>query len=444
MVVEQGRELTLERNLYYASKLVSQVAQNLLLAALFVIAGTSSHAALGLSSLFVATLIPAVLFGVIGGAIGDRIGACRGFMFGSVLRFTVVLAACVFTSGPSTAWMVAFAYSAVSQISTPAEMAIIRIIRSGSTAPAHSFVVAAQYGGQAIGMLLLAPMLYVLGGAQAIMIAGAAGFSVLTVMTIALSVRLRAVHDVHEQTARDAFSLRETMGFFRRTPLARDAVTVLAIKSIAAQGIIVALPLYMKHDLHLGNEATIFLLVPGIIGAVIGLVWAGPTVTRDRAASVMRLSLIAMAVGVFALSALDFGVTAVADHSHLAPIAYIEDSINTTYVVAFPVAFLIGLSLSASLVSARVALSETAPINQQSRVYAVQGTLTDAIVVVPLLLLGVGAQFTGARATLAAIGVLATLAYLAIEHPRFKGVPLAIPEPVLVPVPATALADSLD
>src|SRR5690348_2820355 len=100
--------LRFERRLYYAAKLTSQVAQNVLLAALFVIAGTSSHAAIGLSSLFVATLIPAVLFGVLGGALGDRLGASRGFMFGSMLRFLTVFAAFAFASGPNTAWVVAF------------------------------------------------------------------------------------------------------------------------------------------------------------------------------------------------------------------------------------------------------------------------------------------------------------------------------------------------
>ncbi len=442
-MVDKGMGLTPDRNLYYLSKFVSQIAQNLLLAALFVIAGTSSHAAIGLSSLFVATLLPAILFGVIGGVIGDRIGAPRGFMFGSALRLAVVFGACVFTSGANTAWAVAFLYSMVSQLSSPAEMALIRIIRRGSSAPAHSLVVATQYGGQGIGMLALAPALYMLGGAHAILIGSAVGFFVLTVLTATLSVRLRATDSLRTKTAREAFSLRQTFNFFHRTPLARDAVTVLAVKSIVSQGIVVALPLYMKHDLNLGSRATAGLLAPGIAGAAIGLIWSSRTVTRERAASVMRLSLIGMTVGVFALAALDFGVTAVADYSHVAPIVYLGESMNTTYIVAFPVAFLIGLSLSGSLVSARVALTETAPVQQQSRVYAVQSTLTDAIVVLPLLLLGVGAQFAGARATLASLGVLATLALLAIEHPRFKAREFGLADAPLAPaiVPVLVEAD---
>jgi hypothetical protein len=176
----------------------------------------------------------------------------------------------------------------------------------------------------------------------------------------------------------------------------------------------------MKEDIGLGHTATAMLLIPGIIGALVGLAWAAPTVTRDRAAATMRLALLALAVGVFALSALDLSMAAVADHSHMAPVAWLDDSINTTYVFAFPVAFLIGLGLSGALVSARVALTESAPLGQQSRVFAVQSTMTDTLVALPILFLGVGAQFTGARTTLAAIGVLATIALITMEQPRFR------------------------
>ncbi|MEO9255867.1 MAG: hypothetical protein ABI305_10015, partial [Tepidiformaceae bacterium] len=338
-----------------------------------------------------------------------------------------------FISGPQSAWAVAFAYAAVSQLSSPAEMALVRTLRPTGCAKAHSLIVALQYGGQALGMLALAPVLYWLGGTQAIMAAAAVGFLVLTACTIVLALRLRTTPAAQMQPARDAFSFRETTRFFRRQPLARDAVTVLAAKSVVAQGIIVALPLYLRHDIGLGRAALAFLLVPGIAGAAIGLAWAAPAVTRERAGSIMRMALLAMAVSVFALAALDFGVTAVAEHSQIGLIARLNASVNTTYIVAFPVAFLLGLALSGALVSARVALTETAPLGQQARVFAVQATLTDAIVVLPLLLMGVGAQLAGARPTLAAIGVLCTLALIAIEHPRFKGSP-ALHGPALLEI----------
>ena len=54
--------------LYYSARFFGQVAQNLLFAALFVAAGTSDNAAIGLSSLLIATTAASLLFGVMGGA----------------------------------------------------------------------------------------------------------------------------------------------------------------------------------------------------------------------------------------------------------------------------------------------------------------------------------------------------------------------------------------
>jgi MFS family permease len=436
--VTQTRErLRGERALYYAAKFVGQVAQNLLLAALFLIAGASSHAAIGLSSLFIAMLVPAILFGFLGGAFVDRIGPARGFVAGSVLRLAAVIAGVLFLHGSGSAWILAFVYTSVSQVGGPAEMALVKTLRGRATGRAHSVIVALQYGGQGVGMFVLAPALYYLAGPHAILAGSAVGFVLLVVMASVLTLRLRATPAVQTQPARSAFSFMETVRFFRREALARDAITVLSIKAMVAQGVVVTLPLYLKHDMGLGNHALAFLLLPGVAGIVAGLVWAGRArLTPDRCRETMRLALLGMIASVLALAALDLSISIVAEYSHVPPIAELAVSMNTTFAVALPVAFLLGASLSASLVAARVVLTDRAPLGQQARVFAVQATLTDALVVLPLLLLGVGAQFAGARPTLAAIGLIGAVAFLLIEHPRFR------PQPALRSLPIAVAAEA--
>lgn len=429
-------QLRAERALYYAARLVGQVAQNLLLAALFISAGTSSHAAIGLSSLMVAMLVPTALFGFLGGAVVDRVGAARGFVLGSVLRLLAVLVGMLVLQGSGTAWTIAFLYASVSQVGGPAEMALVRTLRGRAAGPAHSMIVLLQYGGQGLGMLVLAPALYILAGQQAIMVAAVVSFGLLVAMSAALAVRLSATPAAEMGPARSAFSFMETVRFFRREALAREAVAVLAVKAMVAQGVIVTLPLYLKHDMGLGKEALGFLLLPGVAGAIAGLAWAGgPRLTADRCRSTMRLSLIGMIVSVFALSALDLSITIVAEYSHVPPIASLAVSMNTTFAVALPVAFLLGMALTASLVTARVVLTDTAPLHQQARVFAVQATLTDALVVLPLLLLGVGAQFAGARPTLAAIGMVGAGALLLLDRPSgVRPRPILRAAPIEVPI----------
>lgn len=433
--MERAGKLTFERSLYYGTRLVAQIAQNVLLAALFVLAGTSSHAALGLSSIFVAMLLPALLFGLLGGAIVDRIGPARGLAVGATLRFAVVALAAALVHGPNVVWVIAFAYSAVSQVFSPAEMALVRTLRKDAPGQAHSLLVALQYVGQGLGFAVIAPALWYIGGANAMLGGAAFGFLILAAISLTLAVQLRNSAAAQAQPARCAFSFRDTLGFFRGETLARDAVTVLAVKAMVAQGIVVALPLYLRNDLGLGRSALIYLLVPGIAGMAAGLAWAAPAVTRARAAWFMRAGLLGLIVGVFALAALDYGLIAVFEYSRMAVLVHFDLSMNTTFAVALPVAFLIGLCLSLTQVAARVALTETAPLGQQARVFAVQSTLTELLVVTPLLLMGVGTQYAGARPTLAAIGVLATIAFVVIQHPRFQPAPRAAGRMLLSPVP---------
>ncbi|OAI38550.1 hypothetical protein AYO38_09490 [bacterium SCGC AG-212-C10] len=404
--------------LYYTSKFTAQVAQNLLLASLFVAAGSSSDAAMGLSSLFVAMLVPALVFGVFGGAIVDRVGAGRGYVLGAMFRLISIGLAFTLAGGGMDAWMIAFIYSLGSQVFSPAEMALVRTVQSNAPGRAHSFMVALQYGGQGVGMLVLAPLLY-LGGGLTLMIAGSfvCQFAVLC-LTLGLLRQLRGTAATRMQRAADAFTFGETCRFFATDRRAAYAVVALAFKVIVARGIVVTLPFYLRHDMGLGQQAVAYLLVPGIIGVVIGLAWASRAVTVARSVEIMRLSLAGMVISVFALAVLDYGLTAMAQYSQVPPIASLEASMNTTFVVAVPVAFLLGLAFSGALISARVALTESAPIGQEARVFAVQGTLTDSLLVLPLLLTGLGTEFAGARMTLAAIGIIVAIALVALESPR--------------------------
>lgn len=426
------------RLLYYSARFSGQVAQNLFFAALFIAAGTSENAAVGLSSLLVATTAAALLFGVMGGALADRIGPGRGMALGAILRTLVIVVCCVQFDAPAIAVFVIFAYSAVSQVYSPSEMAMVRVLCGKGRGTGHSLGVALQYGGQGVGMLALAPLLFVIGGTQAMLAGAAAAGVVLSAITIVLSFN-------HGRPARepegDHSSIRDSLRVFKRSAMARDALAVLAVQTMIVQGIVVALPLYLRNDISLGEEWGVFLVLPGAIGVVAGLAWSAAAVTSDVSRKVMRAALLAMTVGVFALAALDYGVEAVLSFSQFGPFADIDMSLNTTFAVAIPVAFLVGLAITLALVSARVALTAAAPLGHQARVFAVQATLTDSLVVLPLLLMGIGVEVAGARPVLAAMGLIGTATFVFLQMPRFMPIPLPHPlghHPALAPVPAEA------
>ncbi|MCK9517406.1 MAG: MFS transporter [Dehalococcoidia bacterium] len=413
-MVDEETQTRVNTGIYYVSKFTAQVAQNLLLAALFVAAGTQSSAAIGISGLFLASLAPGLVLGFAGGALADRIGPARGYALGAVLRLLPVVVGIGILRDGTTAALVALLFGVGSQVFAPAEMALVSVLQRQSVSRAHSLVLALQYGGQGVGVLVLAPALYFLGGTELMMIVTAGALLVVTVLSFELARRLGAIGGVGR---RDPFCFASTCRFFLRHPHARIAVTTLGVKTAVARGVIVALPFYLSHDLGIGSEGLAFLVVPGAAGAILGLGAGLKKMSTHSAAALMRRSLAGMLVALFAFAVFDYGVRAVIELSGVRPIVELEASMNTTYIVALPAAFLLGLSLSLAVVASRVALTGTAPQGQQARVFAGAELLTESLLVLPLLLTGVGTEVAGARVTLAAIGGAGVAVVIACEAP---------------------------
>ncbi|MGE3074548.1 MAG: MFS transporter [Dehalococcoidia bacterium] len=414
--------------LYLGARCFGQTGHNLFTAMLFVIAGTGNHASLGLGTLLATTTIASVVLGVPGGALADRIGPGRGFAAGAALRCCAIALAMVLPTPAVMLIALAFSYTAISQLHNPAEMALVKVLSARQAGRIHSIMVAIQYGGQGMGFLVLAPALYFLGGVEAALAGALAIVAVQVLLAVLLAVRIRPLvenawseNTEHEPAHRHRFAgLRETVSFFSHSEPARDALAVQALKSLVAQVIMVAFPLYLKQDLSLGTEGAIFLIVPGVAGAIAGLVWSGTGLTLDGTARAMRLSILGMAVAAFALAALDFGMSFAFTYSQVPPLVRIEAALNTTVIVAMPLAFLIGATLSVSMVAARLALTAAAPLTLQSRVFAMENTVSDALIVLPILFSGVIAEFLGARATLGSLGFLCLATWLLMWHPRFQ------------------------
>jgi len=412
--------LAFERRLYYGAKFLGQTSQNIWLAALFVAAGTGGRPGLDLASLFLAMLLPSIVLGLPGGWLVDRIGAPRGLALGATLRFSAVAAGIFLLDGGTSAWLLAFCYSAGSQVFSPGEWAMARPLQSQRAGAVQSWLVALQYAGQGAGMLLLAPVLYYTGGLQAMVVGSAVGFLALVGCSSLLAYRLRAVVSREPAPAASPMAFRETLRFFGSEPLARYAVAALGIKMVVSKGIVVTLPFYLERDIGLGFSALAYLAVPGIAGVLLGLYWCGRTLTVERARTVLNFSVLGLAVSLAALAALDYGITAAARYSQIPPVVQLEASMNTPFAVALPVAFLVGLSLSGVLIASRVALTETAPLGQQGRVFAVQLTLTELMIAVPLMSMGIGTEFAGARTTLAVLASVVALVFLLVQVDRLR------------------------
>ena len=321
----RGRaDLDSARTAFYGARLLSQAAKSLFFAALF-ITSAGEHAAVGLSSVVVAMMAAAILFGLPGGVVADRLGASRALTLGAFLRLGALTAALVIVAQPALAWAAAFLYSAASQVYTPSEMALVRTVEPRRASGAHASLVVLQHAGHGAGMLVLAPLLFLLGGLSAMLLGSMLLFAATVMVTLVLTARLRQTAAEWRIPTRAAVDLAGTLRFFGAEPRARYAAGSLAFSDLAARAILVATPAYLTADLGLGPSAIAALIAVGAAGVVLGLIWSGRALSVSLAPRAMRGALLVTVAGAIALAGLGQLLSSAVEFSQIPGFGLLED-----------------------------------------------------------------------------------------------------------------------
>ena len=371
--------------LFFAARLLSQAAQSLFFAALILPSARSGSAG-ELSATVIAMMAAAILLGYPGGSLVDRLGPARGMAAGSLGRLGVLLAALVLLDGHHAAWAFAFLYAAVSQLYSPAELAMVNRLRRREPCEIHASLVAMQYIGQGAGLLVLAPALLVVGGSGA-MIAGAALlFAAVAGCSLLLTLRLREAGPSAQRLP--ALGLAQTLRFFGAEPRARYAAGLLAFADLSTCVMLVALPLYLRAELEVSALQTALLVAAAGVGVGLGLLWAARTLSIRLAPRVMRLTLFAAVISALMLSGFGHALSALVELGPSPGLGALDDPRPANFALALPAMLVLGASFSVAGVAARSVISETPPSLHQARVFASIATFTDLVVIVPLALAG--------------------------------------------------------
>ncbi len=435
MAVRYHQELRSDRLAFYGARYLAHAGQSLYLMALLIAAGSGASIALGLSSVMAATMAAPIVFGLLAGGLADRLGPGRGYRLGAMARLAVITGGLFVVGHSGWVWMVAFSYSAVSQLYSPSELALVPIIQRDAPARAHTLLVTFQYAGQATGALVLMPILFFAGGVTAVLAGGAAVYVLVVALTFVVASRTRDQEEEYRAPARRAFSFRETTSFFAREPRATYAVGLLSFMDMATKCAAIALPIYLVRDLDLSRPGVAAIAIPGVIGVLLGLLWVGRSFSLADAPRVMRLTLLGTVVSVLALAALDHGLGLANLAWRASIIPHAEVGIDSSVFVAVPVALLLGICVAVAPIGARAVLSATAPHGQQARVFASQAMLTEILIILPLLMAGFGTELAGPRVTfgfVAAVGVVVMFVLEVLVAPAPVSAPIPVPAEVVI------------
>ncbi len=354
-----------------------------------------------------------VAFGLAGGMLSDRIGPGRAAVLGATGRLLVILAALFVASQPGAiaaivaGTVLAFLYSGVSQLYCPAEMALVRAVTPGRPSEGHAILVVLQYAGSGLAIAITAGLALVYRSPVPLLAGGVLAYAAVTVLALVVSAKIGPVPRANRMHARFAFV--SSVRLFRRQPSTRYAGVLLAFTELAAKAMLVVAPYFLAHQLGLGNLAMLALAATTALGVAAGLLWASRSFHHGIAEPVLRWTLLATVVSLFALLVIGGGLTPA---SHLLGLGNGDLAV---FAVTAPVALLLGVCFAVGPVSGRAVLSAAAPRRQQSRVFAMQSTFTDVVAVGPLLLMGAGAEFAGGLPTFTFLVLAGGAAFIALE-----------------------------
>lgn len=403
---------------FYGVRAASQFGQSLALAGLFVLAGTSAHMAWGLSSVFVGMMAGAIIFGLPGGALADHLGPGRALVLGAALRLAAIGGALLVVSQPTFVMAASFAYSAASQVFSPAELALVAAIHPGRAARAHGVLIAAQYVCHGLGAAL-APLLFLLWGPSAAILAAAAVYAAVVALSLVLAREVARAGGEYRVPTRAAFALRHVAEFFLRRKPAGQAVLALVFNDLATKCLMVAAPVYLHRELGLARAELAFLAGPAAVGVVAGSLWAMRSARGSAAVSAVRAAVAGATVGLVALAGLSDGLAAALAlvPSDLAPLT---EPGTARLAVAFPVALLLGAAFGTAPIAGRAALSELTPRTLQARAFAAQASLSDLVVLAPLIGAGMGVEAVGARLAFAVVAGFGLVVLLLFESAKLR------------------------
>jgi MFS-type transporter involved in bile tolerance (Atg22 family) len=424
--------------LYYWSRFTSQTGQGIFFAFLFLEASSASGA-LQFSGVMIAMVAGAVALGPSGGTLVDRLGPRAALATGALLRLIAIASAFLVLGHDEHLWAIALAYSAASQVFSPAELALASAFPQPPTRT-HASLAVLQIGGQAVGGLLVAPLLWAIAGAPAVILGAATLYVLLLPATAALSVQLRrCTLSGRERPRRDLRFLR-ALRILSDEPAAWYAVGLLAITDIATRSLLIAGPLYLSHELGLSSAQMGLLVITGATGALLGLAWAASGVRLARPLRSMRLIWLALVTSVFALAPLGDGVANATSYGAAALGAGRLDShFMMAFVAALPAALVLGFSLSVAPVVARSVLTIVTPAESQGRMFAAQSTFSHLLVIPILVVAGLATEIVAARATVILVGVLGATTFLLFDlaQARARRAITAPLEPAALPVPTS-------
>lgn len=418
---------------FFLERLISQTGQGAILYALLIVVtgrtGSSFYAAL----FVICSNIPAILFGLPAGIVVDSVPRQPLLVMLNLLRCAFALSLVVQTPGLPGIFAATLGLWTIHQFHSPSESAALAsLVPPKRYTSAQALANLALTLAQALGLVILAPLLLKIAGPRAVFGAAALLF-VVAAFFAALLPRL----DEHVRGAvarRHPHGVKESLltGWraARSDHITFEAIANDVLVSVGLSALVVIMPIYLKNVLGTGAENTVFVFAPAALGLIVGLRLA-PKISHwleERRTVLLGLVIFALCVAAFGF--VDTLYTSLNDRlgvplDRFGDLVHIPPLIVLAMLISIPAGF---ASALVSVTARALLLMRTAPA-LRGQVIATQSLVGNMFSLIPTLLAGITADLVGVQPIAVVIAVIIAVGAFAAHTSTHRPIPVPSTSP---------------
>ncbi len=396
------------RSLWFG-QICSQLAGNTLLfvLALHVYQATGSNTAV--SALFLSYGLPAVVFGMVAGAVVDHLDKRRVLIYCDIARAVLTLVLLFLSGNVFLIYAVTFLNAIITQLFVPAEAPLIpKLAPEDRIVSANSLFSFTFYSSLALGSVLAGPLLRVFG---------AHGIFVLISFVFALAAwnesqlppqsagtwAFHAIfrHSVSDITRRVWGELVKGINYVRKSRVLSDSLLLLTGTQIILVMLGTLGPGFADRVLQVDfRDASLLIVGPTVLGVIAGAVWVGAVGFRIPKERLIR-------TGVLGAGTILICISLIVRLHRVPQVSWLfGDSVRLPLV--FILFFLLGVANSFLDVPANSVLQDEAKGSMRGRVYGMLTAAVGGVGVLPVVVGGILADAVGVGKVIFALGLLIT------------------------------------
>ncbi|HET9541297.1 MAG TPA: MFS transporter, partial [Candidatus Limnocylindria bacterium] len=387
--------------LLWVAQLLSQLASNMVLAALMATVVSATGSTTANAVLILTFLVPAVIFSTVAGVFVERSDARYIMLGANVLRAGGTVLFIFVGSHVGLILVINFFIATVTAFFAPAELtAMPRLVDRRNLMAANSVFVLTVNATFAIGFGFFGPLLLTTAGANAVFVVVAVMFGLAALAIIPLpSVRPERVAELAAETTVHALravidQVQEGIQFVRSH---RRIAWSLGYLGIAASliGVMGAIgPGFATDILELRAEDFFFIMGPAGLGAVIGILFLNAYGKGIPRRLVIDIGLVAMGITLIGLALVKPVTSAVAP-----ALGTIESNLPealaplmSLIAVVVLIAVSAGIEYAFVAIPSQTALQEELPVGVRGRIFGILNTLLSVASFLPVLIAPVAAD----------------------------------------------------